>query len=45
MLMDSGSLLNGIMGIDSYIKAIIINMAFNVIGIAVSIPVMNRRQI
>lgn len=45
ILMDSGSLLNGIMEIDSYIKAIIINMSFNVIGIAVSIPVMNRRQI
>lgn len=45
MLMDSHSLLSGAEGTDAYTKAIIIAAVSGVICIAVSVPVMNKKQL
>ena len=45
MLMDANSLLIGAEGLDTYIAAIIIAAVSGVIGIAVSVPVMNKKQL
>ena len=45
MLMDANSLLIGAEGADAYITAIIIAAVFGVICIAVSVPVMNKKQL
>lgn len=45
MLMDTNSLLAGAEGADAYIKAIIVTAVSCVICIAVSIPVMNKKQL
>lgn len=45
MLMDSGSLLSVSSGLEAYIKAIIIAAAFSIVCVAVSTPVMNRKQL
>ena len=45
MLMNASSLLIGAVGIDAYIKAIIIVAISGVICITVSVPVMNKKQL
>ena len=45
MLMDAHSLLTGVEGMDTYIKAIVVTAVSGVICIAVSIPVMNKKQL
>ena len=45
MLMDANSLLIGAEGVDAYITAIIISAVSGVICIAVSVPVMNKKQL
>lgn len=45
MLMDSNSLLNGIESVDTYTKAIAVTAVLGVICVAVSIPVMNKKQL
>ena len=45
MLLDANSLLIGAEDVDTYITAIIIAAVFGVICIAVSIPVMNKKQL
>ena len=45
MLMDANSLLIGVEGVDTYITAIIIAAVSGVICIAVSVPVMNKKQL
>lgn len=45
MLMKASSLLTGDTGVDTYMKAVIVTILVCILGIAVSIPVMNRRQI
>ena len=45
MLMDANSLLAGAEGIDAYIKAIIVAAVSGAVCIAVSVPVMNKKQL
>lgn len=45
LLMNSSSLLSGIEGTDAYGKAILVTIAFCLVCIAVSIPVINRKQL
>lgn len=45
MLMDSNSLLFGMEGMDAYGRAVIVTAVFGVAGIAVSIPMIDRRQL
>ncbi len=45
MLMDTGSLLSGAEGTDAYIKAIVVAVTLCVVCVAVSIPVMNKKQL
>ena len=45
MLMDANSLLTGAEGADAYIAAIVIAAIFGMICIAVSVPVMNKKQL
>ena len=45
MLMDTHSLLTGVEGTDTYMKAIIVAAVSGVICIAVSVPVMNKKQL
>ncbi len=45
MLMDTNSLLIGTEGIDAYIKAIAVTTALCIVCIAVSIPVINKKQL
>lgn len=45
MLMDAISILTGAEGVDAYIKAIIITAVSGAICIAVSIPIMNKKQL
>lgn len=45
MLMDTNSLLSGVESMDTYMKAIIVAAVSGVICIAVSVPVMNKKQL
>ncbi len=45
MLMDTNSLLTGAEGIDAYIKAIVVAAALCIVCVAVSIPVINKKQL
>ncbi|MBD5495739.1 MAG: ABC transporter permease subunit [Lachnospiraceae bacterium] len=45
MLMDTNSLLIGAEGVDTYIKAIVVAAALCVLCVAVSLPVINRKQL
>ena len=45
MLMDTNSLLIGAEGIDTYVKAIVVAAALCIVCVAVSIPVVNRKQL
>ncbi len=45
MLMDTNSLLIGAEGIDAYIKAVVVAAALCIVCVAVSIPVMNKKQL
>lgn len=45
MLLDAGSLLSGTAGTGEYTKAVMITIVFSVMCVAVSVPVMNRKQL
>ena len=45
MLMDTNSLLIGAENIDAYIKAVVVAAAFCIVCVAVSIPVINKKQL
>ncbi|HFI2664994.1 TPA: ABC transporter permease, partial [Streptococcus suis] len=45
LLMNSNSLLMGVEEIDAYIKAIVITVFLCIVCVALSIPIINKRQI